>query len=273
MLYAISIWNFVDENNDIIDAINFFVDNGYNAISLRPDNIIKTDRAKLARIKSIIKERDIPVTIHANYDITVDTLEIIFRELGSSLKSISLDPICKIDQNAHFFGSLNIIPILSYLNEKTKENNVLFGLEDFPLDDNALKNNLKDLSKIIECPRYGILLDIGHSNLRTTDNEYFKAKGIEKYLTDIPVPIIELHVHDNKKTGDWHMPPGQGNLDFALVAKTLNKKMFNQISTIEIAPTRYNSKPENEREAAIYGLRHWKNHLERNNEAIRTKHH
>ena len=85
---------------------------------------------------------------------------------------------------------------------------------------------------------------------------------MEKYLKDIPVPIIELHVHDNNKTADQHMPPGKGNLNYDLVAKVLKEKKFNNVSTIEVSPRLYNSFPDKEKVPTIEGLQYWKRHLE-----------
>ena len=124
-----------------------------------------------------MSRKNLPVTIHADFDITIEELAIIFDHLGGFLNCISLDPKCTIDSDGAFFSSLDLMPVLEYLEYRSIDNNVLFGLEDFPLDDNALNNNLYLLSNIVKCERFGILLDIGHLNLRTSDNEYFRKKG------------------------------------------------------------------------------------------------
>lgn len=262
MRYAISIWSFINESNSIVDLIRFFTDSGYDAISMKPENILHADKAERDAMKSILVEKGLPVTVHARSSIRINELDIIIEFLESNLECISLDPDCRIDPDANFFKTLNVLPVLEHLMSSPKSDNILFGLEDFPLNQRALNNNMSELSLLVECPRFGILLDIGHSNLRTSGSEHSKQGDLEKYLRNIPVPIIELHVHDNDGTGDQHMPPGKGNIDFSLVSETLLGKNFNGISTIEINPRQYNSRADAEKNHAIEGLNFWKKHFE-----------
>ncbi|MBC7095544.1 MULTISPECIES: TIM barrel protein [Thermococcus] len=259
MLNSISIWNFIDEENDIVDLTILFTENGFDAVSFTPESIFRLSKSKISKLKSVIDEKRIPVTIHADFNISTNEIDKLFDIFDNSLKCISLDPRCKIDQDGNFFESLNVIKTLEYLIDKTESKGILFGLEDFPLDSNALKNHSNQMQRILKCPRYGILLDLGHMNLRINNHAYFKNKGIIKYITDIPVKIIELHVHDNDSLGDKHMPPGKGVLDYNTVVNTLKELKFNSIATLEIAPKRYNSTPTMEIESAIQGVQFWRN--------------
>lgn len=74
----------------------------------------------------------------------------------------------------------------------------------------------------IQC---GVTFDIGHANLYPA--------GPISYLKQIKSPIIQLHIHDNHGSRDEHLPPGQGNINFARVFGALDEIGFSGRGILE----------------------------------------
>ncbi len=75
----------------------------------------------------------------------------------------------------------------------------------------------------------GLLLDLGHLHVMT-DDPVAAAQ-------DLPIPVCEVHVHDNKGDSDDHMPLGWGNLPLEGLVEAIRAGGFDGIWTLEIRPT------------------------------------
>lgn len=85
-------------------------------------------------------------------------------------------------------------------------------------------SNLKLLMETIGSGNFGICFDAGHCNL-------FSKVPLKAWLEELGPYILELHLHDNDKSADQHLPIGDGTIDF----KTLFSEMKGRdcIYTIE----------------------------------------
>ncbi|MFZ3122109.1 MAG: sugar phosphate isomerase/epimerase family protein [Thermodesulfovibrionales bacterium] len=77
--------------------------------------------------------------------------------------------------------------------------------------------NLKMLMKKMENNSFGICFDSGHFNL-------FSKVSLEDWLWHLKPYIIELHLHDNNKTSDQHLPIGEGTFDFGKLFSAMKGK-------------------------------------------------
>ena len=91
---------------------------------------------------------------------------------------------------------------------------------------------------------------------------YFSALTPSEYLARLPVPLIEVHVHDNAGDQDSHSPLGSGNIPFEAVAQGLHGIGFDGVSTIEIAPSFHGSSPEESRPRAKDSLEQWRRRVD-----------
>jgi sugar phosphate isomerase/epimerase len=82
--------------------------------------------------------------------------------------------------------------------------------------------NLRMLMDALDDPTFGICFDTGHCNLFTkvSQGEWLEVLG--QY-------IIELHLHDNMKDRDAHLPMGDGSFDFP--------ELFRSVSSDDIVHT------------------------------------
>jgi sugar phosphate isomerase/epimerase len=78
-------------------------------------------------------------------------------------------------------------------------------------------SNLKLLMEKMDTSDFGICLDTGHCNL-------FSAVPLESWMDALNPYIIELHLHDNNRTSDQHLPIGEGTFDFNKFFSLLRNK-------------------------------------------------
>lgn len=87
---------------------------------------------------------------------------------------------------------------------------------------------LKALLGEINSPHFRFCFDTGHYHAftlsKTPLRDWFGALG--KYM-------VEVHLHDNHREMDEHLPLGEGNFDFDLFFKLLSQFQVNPIYTIE----------------------------------------
>ena len=89
-------------------------------------------------------------------------------------------------------------------------------------------SNLKLLMKEMDSPNFGICFDTGHFNL-------FSKAPLEIWMSSLKPYFIELHLHDNDKTSDQHLPVSAGTFDFKTFFGLLGDKQ--SIYTLEAHST------------------------------------
>ncbi|MCL4491193.1 MAG: sugar phosphate isomerase/epimerase [Nitrospirae bacterium] len=100
------------------------------------------------------------------------------------------------------------------LNERAEKLGVKIAIENIFEDE---PSNLKLLAERMISGNFGICFDAGHCNL-------FSAVPMSTWLEDLKPYIIELHIHDNDKSADQHLPIGDGNVDFHALFAAVNGK-------------------------------------------------
>ncbi len=69
----------------------------------------------------------------------------------------------------------------------------------------------------------GITLDIGHLYLSAQDRSGNEEKWISHVIEMLKEKLVNIHIHDNRGNSDDHMPPGQGDIDFKPIIRTLKE--------------------------------------------------
>jgi sugar phosphate isomerase/epimerase len=78
----------------------------------------------------------------------------------------------------------------------------------------------------------GMLLDTGHLNMFLNGD----AGAIAAYLDALPLPVLDLHVHDNDGEGDQHLALGDGTLPYADLFSALRARGYAGLVTAEVTP-------------------------------------
>jgi sugar phosphate isomerase/epimerase len=68
-------------------------------------------------------------------------------------------------------------------------------------------SNLKLLMEEMNSSNFGICFDTGHFNL-------FSKQPLEFWMSSLKPYLVELHLHDNDRTSDQHLPISDGSFDF-----------------------------------------------------------
>jgi len=86
-------------------------------------------------------------------------------------------------------------------------------------------SNLRLLMEKLASDYFGICFDAGHCNL-------FSKLPLHAWLDELKSYIIELHLHDNDKSADQHLPIGDGDIDFStLFAEMKGRDCIHTIET------------------------------------------
>jgi len=257
MRYGIAIWNYREQGTQLLDLIREFADFGFDCLSCQSRQLVHCEDSQAGEIVAALDERDLRVTMHGNFDMTQGEVETAVERLGDRLLTLTLDAAMTSNSCGHFYDSARMARFLNEVEEITRGTSIRFGVEDFPLDKEALDAYRSDLGALLECDRYGMLLDLGHLNMRARKVAYFQQWGFPGNVTRAPLPVLEVHVHDNRGERDDHGHLGFGNAPFAEIARGLREINFDGVSTIEIAPSFHGSSPAESKPRARQSLECW----------------
>ena len=135
--------------------------------------------------------------------------------------------------------------------ELFKDTTLPIATEDYPLN----AEDAKDWEECFAYPNYCLLSDLGHTNVRLCDVGDQKTwclwnegenlplpRGVNtpeafaNALKRKPLPVVQLHVHNNDGKGDQHNGLEDGNADFAGIAKELKALGWDGIVILEGSP-------------------------------------
>lgn len=108
---------------------------------------------------------------------------------------------------------------------------VFFACEDTPLDAATMEKFAKYLKPGEDV---GILIDLGHMNLRQWQQGKHGREDFLQAFRQLPMKLRELHVSDNLGVKDDHRELGYGNLPLADVGDAVRALGFDGIVTVEI---------------------------------------
>ena len=115
------------------------------------------------------------------------------------------------------------LPTWKPLVERAEKLSVKLALENIFEENPSI---LKRLLEAIDSPYLGYCLDPGHGNL-------FSEVAIVEWIEVLSSRLIEVHLHDNHRQADEHLPLGCGAIDFPAIFSSLREKNLKPIYTIE----------------------------------------
>jgi len=87
-------------------------------------------------------------------------------------------------------------------------------------------STLRGLLEAIDEPCFRHCFDVGHWNM-------FCSGTLEQWFVELGPFVAECHIHDNNGQADEHLPPGEGQIDFAGLFALLNQYAPDAVQTIE----------------------------------------
>jgi len=241
---GVAVWNWHEPPQALTDFVAELATEGFEAVSVQPRQVLDLGEGELADLNALLDEHGMPVTVHAAAGtFTAELLHGLLDCLGARLYATTFDGIMSWAPSGRRWDAAQMVQTLLMVERVGAETGVRYGIEDFPIDATALAEFADDLAPVRDNSRWGMLVDLGHLNLRRHDAEYFGRLSVAENIARLPAPVIEVHIHDNPGDRDLHMPLGTGTLDYAEAAGALRAAGFDGIATIEVCPGLHDRRP------------------------------
>jgi sugar phosphate isomerase/epimerase len=190
-------------------------------------------------IKRALTSKELSITIHAPF------MDLSPGAVDTKIRKATWDRLYEILHIAAFFLPKLIVFHPGY-NKWFFDGNVNLWLENslttwqpvaktaeklgIPLAvENIFEEEPFGLSQLIagvNSPTFNFCFDTGHFHL-------FSTVPMEAWFISLGPYIREVHLHDNCKASDDHLPMGDGDIDFALFFHLIKRYSVNPIYTIE----------------------------------------
>jgi sugar phosphate isomerase/epimerase len=224
----------------LLENLDFVVDKELNPeIYFNGEALDSYRKDDLVKINTALRQKGLSITLHAPF------MDLSPGGVDAKIKKATIERLNQTLEVAAFFHPQIVIFHPGY-NKWFFDGNVELWLENslktwspivtkvekmgIPI---ALENifeeepsSLKKLISAINSPYFNFCFDTGHFNLFSTVymNGWFDSLG--KY-------IKEVHLHDNFKKSDDHLPIGDGEFDFDLFFRLITHYGVDPIYTIE----------------------------------------
>ncbi len=268
-------------HRSICENVTFFAENGFDAIGFHgPDfykEIKNPERGKT--LAETIQKNKVAATVH----------HMIPKPEDKEACERFYDEMKAMKQWQTTYGLMDILSFDVWVEDRSRVTKMMqyaidtfagtgtkIAFEDFPLNTYELiKSGLNYTDEA------GILMDFGHTNARLSatgpnpENYFLENKGegaplipgdnsVEAFYMAFlkkPLPVYELHLHNNSGKADEHDFIEHGTADFRGIAKMLKKAGFQGIATFEMGPSLHGKTGEAADKATIESLRNWKTWL------------
>ncbi len=245
MKIGIAVWNI--RKKSITETIDRVAAMGFTAVSFLGSSFEEESEKAVA---AAIKRNKLAVTFHLAFFSM--RKKRFLKDLGTRLNNIKgfakrnglkknvlnicFDPAFDEVGIRHdvVYNSKNTIKALKYALKNTA--GIKIGIENWTV--NSCIADFEVIAKAIKSKRLGMLLDIGHLNIAINKRLIDRA-DLNEYIAALPLPVIELHVHDNNGEDDSHLPLGRGNMDYQAVFNALKEAKAlakNCVATLELKP-------------------------------------
>lgn len=259
MKCGVAVWNWLDPEGSLSDFVGELIAEGFEALSVQPRQILGLEAGELAAVNALLDAHGMPVTVHAAAgNFPEEVLSGLLERLGPRLHAVTFDGIMAWAPTGRRWDAARMVETLLMVERVGAATGVRYGIEDFPIDAEALDEFGAHLQPVRDNPRWGMLVDLGHLNLRRHDAAYFGGRSVAENLERLPVPVHEVHVHDNPGDRDLHLPLGSGTLDYGEAARTLRARGFDGIATIEVCPGLHGRQPREVWGARADSLNRWR---------------
>ncbi len=151
----------------------------------------------------------------------------------------------KTIENAKKFISVNAKAIRQWL-PKAQECGVILLSENLLWGASKDPRNIADLVRTVDSPWFGWCFDVGHAHCSGFSSEILKE------CTAVP---LSLHIQDNDGSGDGHLIPGDGTVDWDAFLQTLDEIGYAGDCVLE-AHHQSLEAPDEERDAILTRLLH-----------------
>ncbi|MDH7601198.1 MAG: TIM barrel protein [Armatimonadota bacterium] len=239
---GLAIWNFAA--GTLAQRIRRCAAEGFDFISLIGRDAASLSRGQCPDVEEALLETSLAVTIHAGMmsgcdlvpaEILLDDFKsfIDWHDRTGRLACVHYD--AARSRGGEFLSS-HMRQVLSEILECSAGAGVKVGVEDWPITQEQFAE-CEDLSRY---EHFGLLIDLGHLNIRLRRryglDSPFPVDAARDFFRQLPLPVNELHLHNNNGERDQHAPLSNGNADMSTLARILAEAGTTCLATVEIVP-------------------------------------
>jgi len=122
------------------------------------------------------------------------------------------------------------VPEIRRIADYAATRGVVLALENVENSMTVLDRVLDEIGDRPDRTNLALCIDIGHAHLSTDAGREPVINYVERYAG----PLIHLHLHDNSGTGDDHLIPGRGTIDWPRLLDTLDRIGFSGTAVLEL---------------------------------------
>lgn len=230
MKKCVTVWNYPGDRLENAYKLHAL---GFDAVSWLGEDFEQMTEEQDERLVAMLKETGMQFTVHSRLP-DPDKPEkceefrkeikraVAWQEKYGLMYSYTFDV---------WYDPERTLPYLGEVLQAFRGTNTTLACEDIPLN----KLQMKSFEKYLKPnDRFGILMDVGHMNIRQRCIELVEPEDFISSFQALPLPVVEVHLHDNLSYKDEHMYLGYGNLPLDAIIVGLKKKQFDGFATIEI---------------------------------------
>ncbi|HML48525.1 MAG TPA: TIM barrel protein [Clostridia bacterium] len=227
---GVTIWNYP---GDALDNARTFFKLGFDAVSWLGQHFDRLDEASGAALAAFLRETGMTLTVHhilpdpenAEHCAAFEQGVVRMRDWQGRyglMAGLTFDS---------WFDIHRTMPYLRLALDAFQGCGVFLACEDTPLNSRSMESYAKMLGPKDD---FGILIDVGHLNVRQYLMERHDPEDFVRMFEDLPLPVREVHLHDNKGRKDDHSYFGFGNLPLDGVVRGLKNIGFDGVVSVEI---------------------------------------
>lgn len=231
MYKGVAIWNYA---GDAVANARKFLDAGFDAVSWNaPLFVERYDDEERARVAEYLAESKQYFTMHNLLPNPYEPDSIAqarrawriladWQDRYHLLRGMTFD---------FWYPHEDQLPLYRECLEVFRGKGVFLACEDTPLNPRTYEKFAKYITPADDV---GILIDLGHMNVRQWKMEEHEANDFMHAFCQLPMKLRELHLHDNKGRKDEHREVGYGNLPMQAVVDATKAIGFDGIVTVEV---------------------------------------
>ena len=230
MYKGVAVWNYPGDN---LENAKEFARRGFTAVSWLGADFCKMTQEQDEALVEFLRANKLVFSVHSRLP-DPDSKEACddFRKEIERCAAWQQKYSCLNGYTFDFWFDHNAsMPYLGFALETLRGSGAFIACEDTPLNDRLVNDFLK-LTKPQD--DYGILMDLGHMNIRQHNMELFEYEDFVSSFKNLPLPVKEVHLHNNMGRKDEHMHINYGNLKLDACVAGLKKKGFDGIVTVEV---------------------------------------
>ncbi|MDZ4200234.1 MAG: sugar phosphate isomerase/epimerase [Kiritimatiellia bacterium] len=253
-----SIWTGMYAELPLHNALRLLHESGWRAFEISTEHLVAIETAqdphRLAEVaKDCLEELELSAPqahLLLQADVAAADTQERERNIKRLLRHMEISALMNAKQAVIHPGGRNSDPgsrrdgllklnIESFrrLGDFAGEHAMRIGIENMPWPGFAKPSELLELLQRIDHPAIGITLDTSHANMCSLN--------VSDMVLAFGPHLVATHISDNNGSGDQHLTPGGGTIDWPAVMKAFRKIDYKGIFNLEIPGERH----------AVLGLR------------------